>query len=176
MEFDLESEKAGHSKVRNKRRQQLNYQLKRSQAAAFAVSNGKPDQIHILQGGSIETPLDEVNPGFLSLFSGSEKLSSVTNKRIGRREELAQWITDKDNPLTSRVIVNRIWQWHFGQALAGNPNNFGGTVKPTHPELLDWLAQKFMDEGWSFKNYTESFSLRFINDQQNIRTKNFSKT
>ena len=152
MEFDQESEKAGHSKVRNKRRQQLNYQLKRSQAAAFAVSNGKPDQIHILQGGSIETPLDEVNPGFLSLFSGSEKLSSVTNKKSGRREELAQWITDKDNPLTSRVIVNRIWQWHFGQALAGNPNNFGGTgKKPTHPELLDWLAQKFMDEGWSFK-------------------------
>ena len=100
MEFDQESEKAGHSKVRNKRRQQLNYQLKRSQAAAFAVSNGKPDQIHILQGGSIETPLDEVNPGFLSLFSGSEKLSSVTNKKSGRREELAQWITDKDNPLT----------------------------------------------------------------------------
>ena len=152
MEFDQESEKAGHSKVRNKRRQQLNYQLKRSHAAAFAVFNGKPDQIHILQGGSIETPLDEVNPGFLSLFSGSEKLSSVTNKKIGRREELAQWITDKDNPLTSRVIVNRIWQWHFGQALAGNPNNFGGTgKKPTHPELLDWLAQKFMDEGWSFK-------------------------
>ena len=152
MEFDQESEKAGHSKVRNKRRQQLNYQLKRSQAAAFAVSNGKPDQIHILQGGSIETPLDEVNPGFLSLFSGSEKLSSVTNKKSGRREELAQWITDKDNPLTSRVIVNRIWQWHFGQALAGNPNNFGGTgKKPTHPELLDWLAQKFMDEGWSLK-------------------------
>ena len=152
MEFDQESEKAGHSKVRNKRRQQLNYQLKRSQAAAFAVSNGKPDQIHILQGGSIETPLDEVNPGFLSLFSGSEELSSVTNKKSGRREELAQWITDKDNPLTSRVIVNRIWQWHFGQALAGNPNNFGGTgKKPTHPELLDWLAQKFMDEGWSFK-------------------------
>ena len=152
MEFDQESEKAGHSKVRNKRRQQLNYQLKRSQPAAFAVSNGKPDQIHILQGGSIETPLDEVNPGFLSLFSGSEKLSSVTNKKSGRREELAQWITDKDNPLTSRVIVNRIWQWHFGQALAGNPNNFGGTgKKPTHPELLDWLAQKFMDEDWSFK-------------------------
>ena len=152
MEFDQESEKAGHSKVRNKRRQQLNYQLKRSHAAAFAVFNGKPDQIHILQGGSIETPLDEVNPGFLSLFSGSEKLSSVTNKKIGRREELAQWITDKDNPLTSRVIVNRIWQWHFGQALAGNPNNFGGTgKKPTHPELLDWLAQKFMDEDWSFK-------------------------
>ena len=95
----------------------------------------------------------------------------MTNKKIGRREALAQWITDKDNPLTSRVIVNRIWQWHFGQALAGNPNNFGGTgKKPTHPELLDWLAQKFMDEGCHLKNFTESFSaLRFINDQQNIQ-------
>ena len=76
----------------------------------------------------------------------------MTDDKNGRRKELAQWITSKDNPLTSRVIVNRVWQWHFGQALAGNPNNFGATgKKPTHPELLDWLAQKFMDEDWSFK-------------------------
>ena len=152
LEFDQESEKAGHSKVKNKRRQQLNYQLKRSKAVAFTVSNSTPDQIRILQGGSVETPLEEVEPGVLSLFKGSEKLSSVTDDKNGRRKELAQWIASKDNPLTSRVIVNRVWQWHFGQALAGNPNNFGATgKKPTHPELLDWLARKFMDEGWSLK-------------------------
>ena len=65
---------------------------------------------------------------------------------------MAQWIASKDNPLTARVIVNRVWQWHFGQAIAGNPNNFGGTGKrPTHPELLDWLAATFVEEGWSLK-------------------------
>ena len=152
IDFDLESEKAGHSKVKNKRRQQLNYQLKRAKPVVFSVSNGKPDQIHILKGGSIESPEIEVEPGFLSLFSGSEKGSSVTNDANGRRKELADWIASKDNPLTARVIVNRVWQWHFGQALAGNPNNFGGTgKKPTHPKLLDWLAQRFIKEGWSFK-------------------------
>ena len=118
----------------------------------FSVSNRKPDQIHILKGGSIESPEIEVEPGFLSLFSGSEKGSSVTNDANGRRKELTDWIASKDNPLTARVIVNRVWQWHFGQALAGNPNNFGATgKKPTHPKLLDWLAQRFIKEGWSFK-------------------------
>ena len=63
----------------------------------------------------------------------------------GRRRVLADWIASPDNPLTPRVMVNRIWLWHFGRALAGNPNNFGTTgKKPTHPELLDWLAATFI--------------------------------
>jgi mono/diheme cytochrome c family protein len=70
----------------------------------------------------------------------------------GRRLALARWITSTENPLTSRVMVNRIWQWHFGLPLAGNPNNFGATgKKPTHPELLDWLAGTFVQRGWSVK-------------------------
>ncbi|MEC8906779.1 MAG: PSD1 and planctomycete cytochrome C domain-containing protein [Verrucomicrobiota bacterium] len=151
-QFDEESEKAGHSKINNKRRQQLNYQLKRAKPSVFSVLNGAPDKIHILKGGSIESPQEEVSPGVLSLFKGSEESASLTDNKFGRRKELAKWITSKDNPLTARVIVNRIWQWHFGQALAGNPNNFGGTGKlPTHPELLDWLAATFIEEGWSIK-------------------------
>jgi hypothetical protein len=71
---------------------------------------------------------------------------------IGRRTALAKWITHKDNPLTARVMANRVWQYHFGRGLAGNPNNFGATgKKPTHPELLDWLASEFMAKGWSVK-------------------------
>ena len=70
----------------------------------------------------------------------------------GRRLALADWIAAEKNPLTARVMVNRIWLWHFGQALAGNPNNFGATGrKPTHPELLDWLAATFIERGWSVK-------------------------
>jgi hypothetical protein len=69
-----------------------------------------------------------------------------------RSAAFAAWVADQANPLTTRAIVNRVWLWHFGQPLAGNPNNFGSTgKKPTHPELLDWLAATFVEEGWSFK-------------------------
>jgi cytochrome c553 len=68
------------------------------------------------------------------------------------RLELAQWMTSKDNPLTPRVIVNRVWQGHFGDGLVRTPDNFGKTgEKPTHPELLDWLTTRFMEDGWSIK-------------------------
>lgn len=64
----------------------------------------------------------------------------------------AEWVANPDNPLTTRTIVNRLWLWHFNQPIAGNPNNFGSTGKrPTHPELLDWLAAEFIDKGWSVK-------------------------
>ena len=152
LEFDKESEKIGQGKVNNKRRQQLNYQLKRGNRLVFSVMNANPDPIHVLKGGSIEAPQQKVSPGVLSLLAGSAKAASVTEEQAGRRRELAQWITGKDNPLTARVIVNRVWQWHFGQAIAGNPNNFGGTGKlPTHPGLLDWLAATLVEEGWSLK-------------------------
>ena len=69
------------------------------------------------------------------------------------RKELANWVASNDNPLTARVIVNRIWQWHFGEGIVRTPSNFGRLGEPpTHPELLDWLASKFMQEGWSIKS------------------------
>ncbi|HAH99015.1 MAG TPA: hypothetical protein DCO70_06730, partial [Verrucomicrobiales bacterium] len=68
----------------------------------------------------------------------------------GRRTALAKWITRNDNPLTARVLVNRLWQQHFGRGLATNTSDFGklGTP-PTHPELLDWLASHLVANGWS---------------------------
>jgi hypothetical protein len=69
-----------------------------------------------------------------------------------RRTALAEWIVDEKNPLTARVMVNRVWSWHFGRGIAGNPNNFGGTgALPTHPALLDHLADWFMNNGWFVK-------------------------
>ena len=69
-----------------------------------------------------------------------------------RRLGLAEWIADDKNPLTSRSIVNRIWQYHFGKAIAGNPNNFGASGKrPTHPDLLNWMAADFVENGWAVK-------------------------
>ena len=68
------------------------------------------------------------------------------------RRELARWVASKENPLTARVIVNRVWQWHFGEGLVRTPNNFGMLSQPaTHPELLDWLANQFINDGWSLK-------------------------
>jgi hypothetical protein len=69
-----------------------------------------------------------------------------------RRKALALWLTQPDNPLTARVMVNRIWQGHFGRGIVGTPNDFGRQGdRPTHPELLDWLASEFVEKGWSMK-------------------------
>ncbi len=115
-------------------------------------------QSAILDGGSVHAPTEAVTPGVLSAIhlpaaaeptSDPYELSTAIN---GRRLELARWITDPRNPLTTRSIVNRVWSYHFGRGLAANPNNFGKTgAKPTHPELLDWLAADFVANGWSIK-------------------------
>ena len=68
------------------------------------------------------------------------------------RQELAAWVASADNPLTARVIVNRVWQWHFGEGLVRTPSNFGLLSEPpSHPALLDWLANRFIEDGWSLK-------------------------
>jgi hypothetical protein len=76
----------------------------------------------------------------------------MPEKQSGRLE-LARWIASAENPLTARVIVNRLWRWHFGRGIAPTPDNFGGLgEKPTHPKLLDHLARKFVESGWSVKS------------------------
>ncbi len=112
----------------------------------------------IYSGGSLEAPGEKVSPGVLSgcgvpvKGSGAEDPYRIEEDLEGRRLALARWIVDPRNPLTARVIVNRVWQHHFGKGLAGNPNNFGAKgKKPTHPLLLDWLTAEFMEHGWTFK-------------------------
>jgi hypothetical protein len=112
------------------------------------MTNGELEQTAILGGGDPFSPTKPVKPGVLSVLGSIEFPDAIE----GRRTELAKWIASKDNPLTTRAIVNRLWLWHFGQAIAGNPNNFGGTgKKPTHPELLDWLAATLVEKNWSLK-------------------------
>jgi mono/diheme cytochrome c family protein len=98
---------------------------------------------------------EPVEPGVLTLLDEKPMLvlapPGQTNT-TGRRTALAQWLTQPENPLTTRVIVNRVWQYHFGRGLVGTSSDFGKLgEKPTHPELLDWLARQFVADGWSFK-------------------------
>ena len=103
----------------------------------------------ILTGGDLFAPADTVHPGVLT---ATGLAAEIPGALAGRRTALAEWITRADHPLTARVMVNRVWQYHFGRGLAGNPNNFGATGSvPTHPQLLDWLASEFIASGWSVK-------------------------
>jgi mono/diheme cytochrome c family protein len=117
---------------------------------------GELERTCILTGGDPFSPAAQVKPAALSAVSALSGTpahqASFPDTVSGRRTALADWIAAEKNPLTARVMVNRIWQWHFGQPLAGNPNNFGTTgKKPSHPELLDLLAERFVASGWSIK-------------------------
>jgi hypothetical protein len=112
-----------------------------------------------------------VRRGFLTVLGG-QKLSEG-EKGSGRRQ-LAEWIASPSNPLTARVMVNRIWQGHFGRGIVRTPNDFGSRGdKPTHPELLDWLAGKFVESGWSVKRMhklmvmSRAYRLATTDDAQN---------
>jgi len=94
----------------------------------------------------------EVEPAFLTILGSPEPKITPTRHTTGRRLALANWIASKDNPLSTRVIVNRIWQHHFGRGIVETPNDFGRLGEaPSHPELLDWLTKHFLENGWKMK-------------------------
>jgi hypothetical protein len=103
----------------------------------------------VLERGELSQRGDEVQPGFPVILAPNDPPRSET---AGRRATLARWVASADNPLTARVLVNRLWQHHFGRGLVPTPNDFGlRGERPTHPELLDWLATEFVARGWSIK-------------------------
>lgn len=115
------------------------------------MGEGELENTAILEGGDPFSPTVPVKPGVLSAVPGGLDYE-IPETVGGRRTALANWIADPQNSLTARVMVNRIWQHHFGQGIASNPNSFGATGnKPTHPKLLDWLASEFVAKGWSIK-------------------------
>jgi hypothetical protein len=108
----------------------------------------------VLFQGNHKDPREPVVPGFISaLDPNPAEIKKASNaKTTGRRLTLADWIASTNHPLTARVFVNRAWQQHFGKGLVATANDFGlAGAKPTHPELLDWLAGEFVREGWSVK-------------------------
>jgi cytochrome c553 len=121
------------------------------QASVMAVQDlPQPANMHVLLRGNYRTPGPEVHRRFLQIIAGSghPPLKSTGSGRL----ELARWIASSEHPLTARVMVNRIWQHHFGRGLVATSDNFGRLGEPpSHPDLLDWLAQYFIESGWSVK-------------------------
>ena len=116
---------------------------------ATAVTEGEPVEQHIFLRGSHKNPGDTVPKLFPVTLAGTDQ--TPIRKGSGRKE-LAEWLIEPSHPLTARVMVNRIWHWHFGHGLVRSPNNFGATgEKPTHPDLLDYLAVRFQEKNWSIK-------------------------
>jgi hypothetical protein len=113
---------------------------------------GSLPKTHLLVRGKASRPGPEVQPGFPTVLVKEQPRFPQPQTTSLRRLTLAQWIASPNNPLTARVIVNRVWHYHFGQGLVRTPNDFGTMGQPpTHPELLDWLAGWFVDNGWSIK-------------------------
>lgn len=108
---------------------------------------------YILLRGDYEHRGDVVEPGVPEVFGPFQaRAGRPTSRSTGRRATLAEWLTRPDHPLTARVIVNRLWQHHFGRGLVGTSNDFGTMGDaPSHPELLDWLATELVRQGWSLK-------------------------
>ncbi|HCQ33694.1 MAG TPA: hypothetical protein DIV54_09345 [Verrucomicrobiales bacterium] len=114
-----------------------------------------PAPLHLLENGEPHRKAEVVEPGFLSLVPALDMPMDPPRpgwKTTRRRAQLAEFIVDRRNPLTARVMVNRIWQVLFGHGIVRTPNNFGRkAAPPSHPELLDWLAAEFMENGWKIK-------------------------
>jgi len=171
--YGFAPEDYGNERVARKGLERLKWEMERYESFALAVYGGRTPELksvyaplrmpaNRMTDGELEVtsthangdPFAEgvkVKPGVLSVIGAAQK-TPIPDSIEGRRQAFAEWVANADNPLTTRSIVNRIWLWHFDQPIAGNPNNFGSTgKKPTHPELLDWLAATFVEKGWSFK-------------------------
>jgi hypothetical protein len=137
---------------------------------ALKNTNGPPPKTFVLARGDYNNPREEVEPAFPVALRGSRREEAPIKSAIGNRQSainqslltsapaghhraaLADWLASPANPLTARVMVNRIWQHHFGRGIAPTPGDFGTRGQPpTHPELLDWLAGEFVARGWSLK-------------------------
>jgi hypothetical protein len=115
----------------------------------------KPRKTHLLTAGDFTRPAEEVAPGVLATLHAFKPDQGPVN-----RLDLARWIVAKENPLTARVIANRVWQAYFGRGLVETENDFGSQgTPPSHPELLDWLAVEFVERGWSLKSLHRSIVL-----------------
>jgi len=126
-------------------------------SSAHVLADGGSGNMHVALRGDLAKRGEVAQRKFLRVLAGDD--APAYSKGSGRLE-LAESVVDPANPLTSRVMVNRVWQWHFGQGLVRTPSNFGTLgEKPSHPHLLDWLARDFMENGWSLKRLHRTIML-----------------
>ncbi|MCA9041033.1 MAG: PSD1 domain-containing protein, partial [Planctomycetaceae bacterium] len=134
--------------------QQLKQEQKKlleRQPKGYLGTFSEPGPTHRLYRGDPMAKREEVSPDTIEVLGtlGLEKTARESERRL----KLAEWIASPDNPLTARVIVNRLWQFHFGTGIVDTPSDFGGNgTAPTHPELLDWLADELRSNNWSLKH------------------------
>lgn len=126
----------------------------KNQSVRELREQGEPSKAYLMVRGDFDKPGPEIKPGVIRVVATDDPIEIQKSKSgtSGRRLALANWMTDKRNPLTARVMVNRIWQQHFGTGLVSTLSDFGimGT-SPTHPELLDWLAAELQYQNWDLK-------------------------
>jgi hypothetical protein len=155
-------EKEGKGKEGSSARKAIEAQIKALEASRPAEpmvlgltdSGANGDVTRLLVRGDAHSPGEEIEPGFLSALAGTapDVPFEPSGTTTGRRLALARWITHAQNPLTPRVIVNRLWQAHFGRGIVGTASDFGAMgEEPANPQLLDWLASEFVSRSWSWK-------------------------
>src|SRR5262249_26541997 len=135
---------------------------------------GKTPQTFVFYRGDINQPKEEVKPGELSIISGGSAAVGVDDPALpttGRRLAYAHWLTSGQQPLVPRVLVNRFWLNHFGLGIVATPGDFGFLgARPTHPGLLDWLATRFIADGWELKRFHRLLMTSTAYRQQSRRT------
>jgi hypothetical protein len=148
------------TKLKSLRQKLKTFDAKKPPAMPVAIGMtdrpGPPPKTHLLERGELSNKADEVQPGFPTTLLPDQKPQPAAVAALaassGRRLALAKWVASGDNPLTARVLVNRLWQHHFGRGIVPTASDFGVRgERPTHPELLDWLACELVDGGWKLK-------------------------
>jgi hypothetical protein len=136
---------------------------------------GKPPVTQVFHRGDPKQPKDVVTPGALSVLAPPGQCLELPEKdpdlpTTGRRLAFARWLTSANNPLVARVLVNRVWLQHFGRGLVGTPSDFGSMgERPSHPDLLDWLATDFVDNGWRLKRLHKLIMMSTVYRQSSVR-------
>ncbi len=155
----------------------------KSSTFVYAIKPIPPRPIHVLTRGDVDRKGELVSPGALVFVKGLDRHfadfradAPMKTGEAARRAALADWLADDQNPLTWRSIVNRIWQYHFGRGLVDTPNDFGRNGnRPSHPELLDWLASDFRDHGDSFKRLHKMILMSATYQQASTHHPDFQK-
>lgn len=159
-----ETELREYLQAKNKLQELRRKQLPRLSSALSIQENGRnaPDT-YVLIRGNAHAKGELVQPGYPSVLGFPDPIfpkPSESAASSGRRMVLARWIASPENPLTARVIANRIWHFHFGRGIVRSPSNFGQNgERPTHPRLLDWLASEIIKNDWSLKRFHKTLML-----------------